>query len=326
MLRRGRLAALLCAALLAAGCASPEPQQSSGMPTSGTPDHRSPSSAVGSNGRSGEPPSPSADPAELPRGGRTVFPRYRLVGFVGAPGSSALGRLGVGDLDARVREIARVAEPYGRDRQIMPVLELITTTVHSAPGADGMYRSRRSDDVIGRYLKAARRHDALLLLNIQPGRARFIDEVRAYRRWLVNPDVGLALDPEWAVGPGQVPGQVFGHTTGAELDQVAAYVSRLVRQHDLPDKVLVYHQLHASIVTDEHRLRRHDGVELVKSVDGIGAPADKRETWRKVMAGTPAYIHPGFKLFYDEDTRLGPLMTPAQVLRLRPEPEYVLYE
>jgi hypothetical protein len=37
-------------------------------------------------------------------------------------------------------------------------------------------------------------------------------------------------------------------------------------------------------------------------------------------------VHAGFKLFFDEDTRHGPLMTPKQVLALRPKPEYVLYE
>src|SRR4051812_14949266 len=57
-------------------------------------------------------PSPTATPSattvELPRGGRDVFPRYRLVGFCGAPGSAALGRLGVGRLDDRVNEIEKL--------------------------------------------------------------------------------------------------------------------------------------------------------------------------------------------------------------------------
>ncbi|WP_261326258.1 hypothetical protein [Modestobacter marinus] len=44
------------------------------------------------------------------------------------------------------------------------------------------------------------------------------------------------------------------------------------------------------------------------------------------MAGTPPFVHAGFTLFYDEDTRSGPLMAPAEVLALVPQPEYVLYE
>jgi hypothetical protein len=67
-------------------------------------------------------------------------------------------------------------------------------------------------------------------------------------------------------------------------------------------------------------------VALVKSVDGIGAAADKVGTFQRVIASLPPFVHVGFKLFYDEDTRSGPLMDPAQVLALVPQPEYVLYE
>ena len=34
----------------------------------------------------------------------------------------------------------------------------------------------------------------------------------------------------------------------------------------------------------------------------------------------------GFKLFFEEDGEFGPLMTPAQVLALKPTVDYVLYE
>ena len=165
---------------------------------------------------------------ELPRGGTTVFPRYRLVGFSGGPGTAAFGRLGVGNIDQRVAEIERLGRRYAAGRQVMPVLELIAVVAQRKPGEDGLYRVRVDAGVIRSYLDAARRHRALLLLNIQPGRADFITEVKALEPWLSQPDVGLALDPEWAVGPGQVPGRSFGSTTGAEVDAVAGYLQRLV--------------------------------------------------------------------------------------------------
>jgi hypothetical protein len=208
----------------------------------------------------------------------------------------------------------------------MPVLEVIATVVQSDPGADGRYRSRMPAGQIKGYLQAARRHRAMLLLNIQPGRARFLDETRAYARWLREADVGVALDPEWAMGPGQHPGHEFGHTTGAELDAVAVYLSQAVRRYHLPEKVLVYHQLTPRIVRAESRLRSHRGVAVVKSVDGIGVRGSKLATYRRVTRSTPAFVHAGFKLFYDEDRHPGPLMTPQQVLALHPQPEYVLYE
>ena len=255
-----------------------------------------------------------------------MFPRYRLVGYAGLTGAPTLGRLGTGPLDQRVREMERRARPYRAGREILPVLEVIATIVQPDPGRDGAYRTRMSDDQIATYLKAARKGDALLLLNIQPGRADFLDEAKAYRRWLDEPDVGLALDPEWAMGPDQVPGRVFGRTTGRELDGVARYLAKVVADGDLPEKVLVYHLLAPSIVRQESGLREHRGVALVKSVDGIGVAAAKIETYNLVNETTPDHVHPGFKLFYTEDAEAGPLMKPEEVLALKPRPEYVLYE
>ena len=127
--------------------------------------------------------------------------------------------------------------------------------------------------------------------------------------------------------PGQRPGRAYGHTTGAELNQTAAYLADLVRRHDLPEKVMVYHQVAASVVRKESGLKAHPGVAMVKSVDGLGPPGPKVNTYRVVNLTTPKHVHAGFKLFFTEDT-LGSsrLMTPREVLGLKPRPEYVMYE
>src|SRR4051794_3015346 len=135
------------------------------------------------------PPAPSASAgtpgeAELPRGGQRIFPRYRLVGYAGLTGATTLGRLGTGPLDQRVTELETRARAYRQRREILPVLEVIASIVQGSPGRDGLYRVRISDDQIASYLRAARTHKALLLLNIQPGRSEFLPEVKAYARWL----------------------------------------------------------------------------------------------------------------------------------------------
>ncbi len=217
--------------------------------------------------------------------------------------------------------------PHWRDgEQVLPVMELIATVAHSSPGADGLYRGRIAGGEIDEWLRVARAHRSLLLINIQPGRAAFLREVKHYTPWLREPDVGLALDPEWSVGPHDVPGTVFGHVTGRQLDEVAAWLAGLVTKHDLPQKPLVYHVLRPSIVSDESALTDRDELALVKSADGIGTAKEKTSAYRKVMRGTPDFVRPGFKLFFDEDARSGPLMTPRQVLSLDPAPQYVLYE
>jgi hypothetical protein len=309
---------------LAVACASPATAPARQPPGSAAPG----ASRVASVRPSPSSPTPSPTPtaAELPRGGRTLFPRYRLVGYAGGVGTAAFGRLGVGDIDARGREIERQAKALAGGRTPLPVFELISVVAHDTPGRNGLYNSRVSDAVIARYLAAARRHRAMLLLDIQPGREDFLPLVKGLSRWLEQPDVGLALDPEWAVEPGDVPGKRFGRMTGRELDSVAAYVDGLVRRHHLPQKPLVFHQVAASVVVGESAVRQRPGVVVVKSVDGIGSRSLKTATWTRLVAHLPSSIHTGFKLFFEEDRRHGPLMTPAQVLRLRPQPEYVLYE
>ena len=120
-----------------------------------------------------EPPAPP----ELPRGGRSVLPEHRVVAFYGAPQSRELGALGIGTPRGAARRLARQARRYRRDdRAELPALELITVIANADPGDDGMYRSRQEDAVIRRYLRAARRAKALLLLDIQPGRSDFFTE------------------------------------------------------------------------------------------------------------------------------------------------------
>ena len=274
--------------------------------------------------RTATPPPPPAG-NELPRGGRTIFPKYRLVGYVGLPGSPALGPLDK-DLEAKAAKLEKLSQAYAAGRTPQPVMELIAVVAKGSRGMDGMYRGRLPDSAIEEYLAVARKHRMLLLLDIQPGRAKILPEVKRLERWLKEPDVGLAFDPEWAVGPGQVPGRVYGHTTGAELDSIASYLSGLVLANDLPEKAFVFHQLSPRIVSNEQALKKHPGVVTIKSVDGIGARVDKLKTWTKLTTQLPPSVHPGFKLFYVEDARQGPLMTPPQVLALKPRPEFVVYE
>ena len=319
---------MACAVLLLGACAGGSGGEQDAAPraTAGPSVTAGPASSTAAPSPTSSPTTAAPAQLQLPRGGRTIFPRYRLFGYSGAPGSAAFGRLGTGDLDARVREIQTRGKAYAGGRQVMPVLELITVVVDSRPGADGDYNRQVSDATIRTYLAAARRHRALLLLDVQPGRDDFITLARQLEPWLRQPDVGLALDPEWAVEKGQVPGQTYGRTTGAELDSVAAYLDGLVRRHALPQKVLVFHQVAAKVVQQQERIRVRDGVVVIKSVDGIGNRSEKTTTWTRLVKALPASVHPGFKLFYDEDTRRGPLMTPRQVLGLRPTPEYVLIE
>jgi hypothetical protein len=266
-------------------------------------------------------------PPELPRGGRTIFPRYRLVGYCGTPGAPELGAL-QGNLAARAKDLTKLAESYAGDREALPTFELIAVLVMGAAGPDKTWRRRVPASVVDDYLAAARASKALLLLNIQPGHSDFLTEVRSFERWLREPDVGVALDPEWAMWkPDQVPGSVYGQTTGEVINDVAAYMADLVRENDLPEKPLVFHQVNDWVLKNEAGIRSHSGIVVIKSVDGLGFTRAKINTYRYLVKSLDPNVHPGFKLFYDEDVRFGGrLMAPKEVMALSPVPDYVMYE
>ena len=262
-------------------------------------------------------------PATLPGGGRSIFPERRVVAYYGAPQDRELGALGIGRPARVARRLKRQARGYEQpERPVLPAFELIATIVHADPGEDGDHSARQPSKIIGRYLRAARRNGMLLILDVQPGYAPFMREVRELRRWLVEPDVSLALDPEWSVQPPALPGQEIGSTDASVVNEVSAYLSRIVRENNLPEKLLVVHRYTNDMIQNEGALKEHRGVALTVNVDGFGNRPNKRSKYREFTRGRRDRHH-GFKLFYNEDTNM---MQPPGVLSLRPQPELVVYE
>jgi len=275
-------------------------------------------------GDDGEPEA-SSEPkrAELPRGGRQILPHNRVVAYYGAPQDDELGILGIGSPRRAARRLERQARPYARrGRPVLLAFELIAAIVTSEAGDGGDHSIRQDDSTIRRYLRVARAHRMLLLLDIQPGYAPFLQEAQALERWLREPDVGLALDPEWSMEPPLLPAQEIGSTDAATVNDVSRWLSGLVRRHDLPQKLLVVHRFTGDMIENEDQLEQHPGVALVVNVDGFGDQPNKISKYHEFTRGKRDRHH-GFKLFYQEDQNL---MKPREVLRLRPQPDLVVYE
>ncbi len=262
--------------------------------------------------------------AQLPGGGRTIFPRKRVVAFYGAPQSERLGVLGIGTPARAAARLKRVSRAYtAPGKPVLPAFELISTIANAHPGDDGMYRTHQPPATIDRYLAAARKAKALLLLDIQPGRGDFLSEAMRLQQWLLQPDVGLALDPEWHVGDGEVPGQTIGSVTADQVNQVSSWLSDLTRKHDLPQKLFVIHQFTEGMIKDKHLVRRPPGLAVTMNVDGFGYPGDKIPKYQQFTSAEAGGFYNGFKLFFEEDPKL---MTHGEVLKLRPAPDLVVYE
>jgi len=289
------------------------------------------SAVVGNGGE--EAASDEAAVPELPRGGREILPRNRVVAYYGAPQDPELGVLGTAPLNVSARRLEARAREFSRPgRPAIPAFELIATLAQSAPGDDGLHRLRQTDAVIARHLRAARAAKGLLILDIQPGQSDFLDEVRALERWLVEPDVSLALDPEWHVPEGVQPGSVIGSTDAATVNEVTDYLSRIVRARNLPQKILIVHQFTEDMVSDRNLTRGSPGVAVISNMDGFGTAELKAGVYDRLSVAQPATArlrrrsrdpYNGFKLFFREDTGL---MSPRDVLGLDPAPDVVVYE
>jgi hypothetical protein len=287
---------------------------------------------------------------ELPRGGRIVLPRYRLVAYYGAPQHDELGQLGVGTPDQAGRELLDVARGYARPgRPVLPAFELIATLAQADPGNDGKYRLRQPAEVILRYLRAVRAIKGILILDVQPGQSTFAEEVKLIAPYLAQPDVQLALDPEWNLPTGHVPGKEIGSTDAATVNQISSYLAQIRRAKNLPQKVLIVHQFTEGMVKNRDQVIDRPGVAIVHNVDGFGTAPIKSGVYNKLVyrvgagaagasgatgataatgasgaVGVPADgRYNGFKLFFHEDTGL---MKPAQVLALKPPPDVIVYE
>ncbi len=261
----------------------------------------------------------------LPRGGQLLFPAWRLVAFYGHHSAAAMGVLGETDPDTAYERLARQAAPYAEhgDRPVLPTFELIVTVATAGPGADGDYSAPSSPDDVQRYLDAARRHGVYLLLDIQPGRSDFLTETRRYDRFLTEPDVGLALDPEWRMGPDEVPGRTVGSVDAREVEAVADHVAAIVREHHLPQKLFVVHQFQDRMIRGEELLTRRPELALLIQMDGHGSRSQKLDTYAHVSSDDGSWWN-GFKLFYDEDRQM---FAPHELLAtVRPVPDLVSYQ
>jgi hypothetical protein len=266
-------------------------------------------------------PAPQTGAKQLPRGGRSVLPEFRVVALFGAPQARELGALGRGTPAEDVVRLTRVAAPYRRGgRPLLPALWLIASISAKEPGADGSYRTVQDAATIRRYLSAARKAKMLLVLDIQPGRADVVAEARRLEPFLKEPDVGLALDPEWALGPNETAADAPGSLPAATINRVSAELARIVRTNRLPEKLLAVHSFSPDLITGAAALASRPGVALVIDANAIGPLDEKRSTYAAVAR--PGAFR-GVKLFFEEDPVL---VTPDDVLSLTPQPDVVVYE
>ena len=247
-----------------------------------------------------------------------------VVSYYGNPYVRDMGILGAGEPEVVARLVEAHAGRYDAlngTREVIPALHLVYAVAqpHEAAG-DYLYYVDEAD--LQRYIEATQERDMLLFLDLQIGRSTVADEVERVLPYLRHPHVHLALDPEFAMPPGLVPGQAIGSITGEDVQAAQETLAQLVVDQGLPPKILIVHQFLDSMITGTDAIAPVPGVDLVIDADGYGPGDIKRAVYER-YASRPYAAYAGFKLFFDWDTDL---LSEEAVLALDPPPAVVIYQ
>lgn len=258
---------------------------------------------------------------------------HRMVAYYGHPSTGLMGELGRHEPEQMMRKLKRQTRAYSNldpERPAIPTIELIASVAQPTSMSDGSFLTRLDRGSIEEYAKLAEKHKALLLLDVQLGRSSVMEELEILRPFLERPYVHLAIDTEYSVEEGEIPGQDLGEVDGPEIQQAVEELDRMVEEEGIPDKVLLVHQFESGIVTNKDAIKPTDNVQVVLHADGFGGPAAKLAKYDLLVRDEPIQ-YGGFKLFYplDDPSLPGqdiPLLKPEEVLALDPAPAVVTYQ
>jgi hypothetical protein len=265
-------------------------------------------------------------PAALPG---AVLPDNRIVCYYGNPNSTRMGALGEFPKDEMLQRLRRQADEWRQADPATPVtpcLHMVAVVAQGEPGTTGHYRSIMFDADVQKVYDWAREVDGIFFVDIQTGTDDLRNILPRFDWIMKNPDVHLGVDPEFMMKGGQRPGTKIGTMDAADINFASEHLAKLVREHNLPPKVLVIHRFTRGMVTNSRDIVLRPEVQIVMHMDGWGAPWLKRDSYKDYIVREPVH-YTGFKIFYHNDTKAGdPLMPPSEMLKLSPRPLYIQYQ
>lgn len=239
------------------------------------------------------------------------------------PELGALGEQPVDTSIARIKQLAAQYKPLTAEH-VMPAFEMIATIASATPTENNDYSREVPVATLQPWVEAARRAGVYVILDLQPGRSDFLSEAKEYQSLLEQPNVGLALDPEWRLGPNQVPIAQIGTVDITEVNQTLDWLSDLTTQHKLPQKLVILHQFRLDMIVGRELLdTSRTNLAYVIQMDGNGTQSQKQDTWRTITAGASANVRFGWKNFYKVDS---PMLDPGQTMAVTPTPWYISYQ
>ncbi|MBU0935962.1 MAG: hypothetical protein KKC64_10110, partial [Spirochaetes bacterium] len=291
--------------------------------------------SAGSQPETDPPPAPAVAPAAAattaPRTAPALFTAEgqfasHILAFYGKPGSKALGILGQYDkhqLGALLLAYSDLYDKANGEMAVLPAFYLLFGLCW--PEGEIGYTPRA---VLEDYIEFAASQGWLVFIDHQIGRYTVAEAMKTMLPYLRYPNVHLALDPEWRT---TLPMKEIGTMSAGEFNEAQAIMEAYLAEHELPGRrMLIVHQFHPRMLTDPQLVRTDFARVLpVHVADGIGNPALKRYSYAQNARYTNMPVK-GFKLFFESKVAGArwdiPLMTPAEVLQLQPQPIIFMYQ
>lgn len=259
-----------------------------------------------------------------------LLPDKRIIAYYGNFYSKAMGVLGEYPEDVmleKLRAEQRNWETADPETPTVPAINYIAITAQELPGKEGKYLLRMPDSQIDKALEIAKKVDGIVILDIQIGFSTLEHELPMLEKYLAMPNVHLGLDPEFHMIGSESPGHVIGSYDARDINYAAEYMAKLVREHNLPPKVLIVHRFTQRMVTNAALIKPLPEVQIIMDMDGWGPPAKKINTYNQFIYPEPVQFT-GFKIFYKNDLKPPStrLLTPKDLLELTPQPLFIQYQ
>lgn len=259
-----------------------------------------------------------------------ILPFKRIVVYYGNMHSKKMGALGEyapKEMWSRLNAEVKRWEKADPKTPVQKGIHYIATVASGTPGKDGAYVNRMPEKQIDSALAIAKMQNSIVFLDLQVGLSTIQKELPRIEKYLKLPHVHLGIDPEFSMKGGVKPGKKIGTYDASEINYCTELLAKLVRENNLPPKVFVLHRFTQKMVTNYQNIKLHPEVQFVVHMDGWGEPELKKGTYRHFIHKEPVQFT-GFKLFYKNDLKKAPhrLMTPEDLLKLKPQPIYIQYQ
>lgn len=259
-----------------------------------------------------------------------ILPFKRIVAYYGNLYSNKMGALGEYppvELWQKLQLEVAAWEKVDSLTPVQPALHYIAVVAQGSPMSDKTYCKRMPDSQIDSVLTIARMHNAIVFLDIQVSHSSYQNEVPRLEKYLKMPHVHLGIDPEFSMKDGSIPGKKIGTIDAEDVNYCSNYLAQLVKDNNLTPKILVVHRFTQGMLRNYKNIVLRPEVQIVMHMDGWGEPILKRSTYQLYIRKEPVQFT-GFKLFYKNDLKKAPntLLTPEDLMKLKPQPIYIQYQ